>query len=97
MTQPDNLSSSNLPSSSDSSSALPEPSLASSQAQTKSFSLATEDVQAIESVRREEGLFSDSAALRLLIAEGRKYRELRQRAERELMARLIEGKTKTGR
>jgi hypothetical protein len=96
MTQTDSPLFVNASSSNDSSSSVPDTSLALSQAQTKSFSLATEDVEAIESVRREEGLFSDSAALRLLIAEGRKYRELRKSAERELMARLVEGKTKPG-
>lgn len=56
--------------------------------QTKAFSLVSADVEAIEAVRQEEKLMSDSAALRLLIREGCKYRELRQQAERELMAKF---------
>lgn len=68
----------------ESSSAAPK-----SATQTKAFSLVSADVEAIENVRKEERLMSDSAALRLLIEEGRKYRTLRQQAEKELMAKLI--------
>lgn len=70
---------------------LQAPSLPSTPAtQTKAFSLASADVEAIEAVRQEEELMSDSAALRLLIREGRKYRELRQQAEKELMAKFAQ-------
>lgn len=58
--------------------------------QTKAFSLASADVEAIEAVRQEEKLMSDSAALRLLIREGLKYRELRHQAEKELMAKFAQ-------
>lgn len=57
--------------------------------QTKAFSLASADVEAIEAVRQEENLMSDSAALRWLLREGLKYRSLRQQAERELMGKIL--------
>ena len=57
--------------------------------QTKSFSMVGEDVEAIEALRQEENLISDSAALRLLIREGLKYRALRRQAEREMMGQML--------
>ncbi len=56
---------------------------------TKAFSLAREDAALIDQVRREENLLSDSAALRLLIRDGHKFRDLRRQAERELVARSL--------
>lgn len=44
---------------------------------TKSFSLTREDVAIIEAVRREEGLLSDSAALRRLIRDAQSLRVAR--------------------
>ncbi len=67
-----------------------------SATQTKAFSLVSEDVAAIEVVKQEEKLLSDSAALRLLIREGRKYRELRRQAEQEVFQRLIRGEISKG-
>ena len=58
-------------------------------AQTKAFSLTAEDVAAVERVKTEEGAISDSAALRVLIRDGLKFRRLRHQAEQELMARSI--------
>lgn len=45
-----------------------------SEVVTKSFTLTREDVAAIEAVRRDEGLLSDSAALRWLIRKGNSAR-----------------------
>jgi len=67
-----------------------------SATQTKAFSLVSEDIAAIEAVKQEEKLLSDSAALRLLIREGRKYRELRQQAEQEVLQRLIRAEMSKG-
>jgi len=67
-----------------------------SATQTKAFSLVSEDVAAIEAVKQEENLLSDSAALRLLIREGRKYRELRRQAEQEVLHRLIRAEIRKG-
>ena len=58
-------------------------------AQTKAFSLTAEDVAAVERVKTEEGAISDSAALRVLIRDGLKFRRLRHLAEQELMARSM--------
>lgn len=58
-------------------------------AQTKAFSLTAEDVAAVERVKVEEGAISDSAALRVLIRDGLKFRRLRHQAEQELMARSM--------
>lgn len=67
-----------------------------SATQTKAFSLVSEDIAAIEAVKQEEKLLSDSAALRLLIREGRKYRELRRQAEQEVLQRLIQAEIGKG-
>jgi len=58
-------------------------------AQTKAFSLTVEDIASVERVKEEEGTISDSAALRVLIRDGLKFRRLRRQAEQELMARSI--------
>ncbi len=57
---------------------------------TKAFTLGAQDLDAIEAVRHEEGLLSDSAAVRLLIREGVKYRALRRQAEHELLKRITQ-------
>ena len=41
---------------------------------TRAFTLRREDVAGIESVKHEEGLLSDSAALRRLIRDGQQFR-----------------------
>ncbi len=41
---------------------------------TKAYSLTREDVLAIETVKQEEALLSDSAALRRLIRDGQRFR-----------------------
>jgi len=46
----------------------------SSQIVTKAYSLTREDVLAIEGVKKEESLLSDSAALRRLIRDGQRFR-----------------------
>ena len=46
----------------------------SSQIVTKAYSLTREDVLAIETVKQEEALLSDSAALRRLIRDGQRFR-----------------------
>jgi hypothetical protein len=56
---------------------------------TKAFSLTGEDVEAVERIKAEEGMLSDSAALRVLIRDGLKFRRLRQKAEHELMKRTL--------
>lgn len=55
----------------------------SSQIVTKAYSLTREDVLAIETVKQEEALLSDSAALRRLIRDGQRFRDSRRRKESE--------------
>ncbi len=43
---------------------------------TKAFTLTREDVAAIEAVKQEEELISSSAALRRLIQDGQRFRDL---------------------
>ncbi len=64
-------------------------SYSSGTAQTKAFSLTVEDIASVERVKEEEGAISDSAALRVLIRDGLKFRRLRHQAEQDLMARSV--------
>ncbi|BCM94123.1 hypothetical protein IAD21_06026 [Abditibacteriota bacterium] len=57
--------------------------------QTKAFSLTEDDIATVERIKAEEGVLSDSAALRILIRDGLKFRRLRQQAEQELVERAL--------
>ncbi len=56
--------------------------------ETKCFTLGSDDTQLIENVKKEEGLRSDSAAVRRLIQDGAKYRELMQQAQVAMAKKL---------
>lgn len=55
---------------------------------TKAFTLDAEDIQAIENVKTEEGLRSDSAACRRLIQDGLKFREIMKQAQTDVLKKL---------
>lgn len=55
---------------------------------TKAFTLEADDIQAIEDVKREEGLRSDSAACRRLIQDGLKFRHIMKQAQMDVVKKL---------
>lgn len=58
---------------------------------TRAFTLSPYEARLIGTVRDEEHLLSDSAALRRLIRDGEKYRDLMRQAEAEAVRNLRSG------